>query len=139
MYPRPIGVSFVPCSPLGRGFLTGRFQRIEDMDEGDWRRQNPRFTGENFQHNLHLAETVKAMAEEKGCTPAQLALAWVLAQGEYIVPIPGTRHIRYLEDNLGAVDVELSNEDLKRLDEAFPFGAACGERYPEAAMGALNR
>ena len=136
---RELGVGFVPYSPLGRGFLTGRFQRIEDMDEGDWRRQNPRFTGENFQHNLHLAETVKAMAEEKGCTPAQLALAWVLAQGEDIVPIPGTRHIRYLEDNLGALDVQLSDEDLKRLDEAFPFGAASGERYPEQGMRALNR
>ena len=136
---RELGVGFVPYSPLGRGFLTGRFQRIEDLDEDDWRRVNPRFTGENFQHNLRLAETVRAMAEEKGCTPAQLALAWVLAQGEDIVPIPGTRHIRYLEDNLGALDVQLSDEDLKRLDEAFPFGAASGERYPADAMSALNR
>jgi len=136
---RELGVGFVPYSPLGRGFLTGRFQRIEDLDEDDWRRVNPRFTRENFQHNLHLAETVKTMAEEKGCTPAQLALAWVLAQGEDIVPIPGTRHIRYLEDNLGALDVQLSDEDLKRLDEAFPFGAASGERYPEQGMRALNR
>ncbi|MEJ2061494.1 MAG: aldo/keto reductase [Gammaproteobacteria bacterium] len=135
---RELGVSFVPYSPLGRGFLTGRFQRIEDLDEDDWRRYNPRFTGENFQHNLHLADTVKAMAEEKGCTPAQLALAWVLAQGEDIVPIPGTRHVKYLEDNLGALDVQLSDADLKRLDQAFPFGAASGERYPEQGMQAVN-
>jgi aryl-alcohol dehydrogenase-like predicted oxidoreductase len=136
---RELGVGFVPYSPLGRGFLTGRFQRIEDLDEDDWRRENPRFKGENFQHNLHLAAAVRAMAEEKACTPAQLALAWVLAQGEDIVPIPGTRHIRYLDDNMGALGVQLSDEDLKRLDEAFPFGAASGERYPADAMSALNR
>jgi aryl-alcohol dehydrogenase-like predicted oxidoreductase len=136
---RELGVGFVPYSPLGRGFLTGRFQRIEDLDEDDWRRENPRFKGENFQHNLHLAAAVRAMAEEKACTPAQLALAWVLAQGEDIVPIPGTRHIRYLDDNMGALGVQLSDEDLKRLDEAFPFGVASGERYPEEAMYALNR
>ncbi|MEJ2061650.1 MAG: aldo/keto reductase, partial [Gammaproteobacteria bacterium] len=135
---RELGVSFVPYSPLGRGFLTGRFQRIEDLDEDDWRRYNPRFTGENFQRNLHLADTVKAMAEEKGCTPAQLALAWVLAQGEDIVPIPGTRHVKYLEDNLGVLDVQLSDADLQRLDQAFPFGAASGERYPEQGMQAVN-
>lgn len=136
---RELGIGFVPYSPLGRGFLTGRFGRFEDLPEGDFRRNSPRFQGENFQKNLELLDRVRAIASEKGVTPAQLALAWLLAQGEDIVPIPGTKHRRYLEENVAAVDTVLTPEDLKRIDEVAPKGAAAGERYPAAAMQTVNR
>ncbi len=136
---RQLDIGFVPYSPLGRGFLTGRFQRFEDLPEGDFRRNSPRFHGENFQKNLQLLDRVKAIASEKGVTPGQLALAWLLAQGEGIVPIPGTKHRRYLEENVAAVDVVLTPDDLRRIDEVAPKGAAAGERYPEAAMQTVNR
>jgi len=136
---RELGIGFVAYSPLGRGFLTGRFTRFEDFDPTDFRRNSPRFQGENFQRNLVLVREVQAMAREKGCTPAQLALAWVLARGEDIVPIPGTKQRRYLEENFGALEVRLSPEDLARIERALPPGAAAGSRYPEAAMQAVNR
>jgi aryl-alcohol dehydrogenase-like predicted oxidoreductase len=135
---RQLGIGFVAYSPLGRGFLTGRFQTQDAIPQDDWRRHHPRFAGENFKRNLHLAEAVRQIAEEIGCTPAQLALAWVLAQSEDIVPIPGTKHARYLEENLGAVDVHLTVEHLRRLDEAFPVGVTAGERYHEQGMRAIN-
>jgi aryl-alcohol dehydrogenase-like predicted oxidoreductase len=128
---RELGIGFVAYSPLGRGFLSGRFERPEDLPEGDFRRNNPRFQGENFQRNLELVERVREIASEKGCTPSQLALAWVLAQGEDIVPIPGTKRRKYLEENVGAVDVDLTEDDLRRLDEAAPAGATAGDRYPD--------
>ncbi len=134
-----LGVGFVPYSPLGRGFLTGQITRPEDLEEGDFRRTNPRFSGENFQKNLDLVEAVKAIAADKGVTAAQLALAWVLAQGSNLVPIPGTRRIATLEENAAAVDLELTAEDLARIDAVFPKGAASGTRYPEAGMKAVNR
>jgi aryl-alcohol dehydrogenase-like predicted oxidoreductase len=133
---RELGIGFVPYSPLGRGFLSGRFTKPEDLDEGDFRRNGPRFTGENLEQNLKLASKVKEIAEEKGVTPAQLALAWVLARGDDLVPIPGTKRRKYLEDNAAAVEVELSDEDLKRIDEELP--PVAGERYDEAGMKAVN-
>ncbi len=136
---RELGVGFVAYSPLGRGFLTDRFRSPEDLAEDDFRHNHPRFEGENFRRNRRLAEAVAEFAREKDCTPAQLALAWLLARGEDIVPIPGTKHVRYLEDNIGAVDVRLTPEDLRRLDEAFPLGAAAGERYHPQAMRSVNR
>jgi aryl-alcohol dehydrogenase-like predicted oxidoreductase len=136
---RELGIGFVAYSPLGRGFLTGQIKRIEDLDADDWRRQTPRFQGENFQRNLDLVATIEAMARRKGCTPAQLALAWVLAQGEDIVPIPGTKRRRYLEENLGALDVSLTPAELREIDEALPPGVAVGDRYAEAGMRTLNR
>jgi aryl-alcohol dehydrogenase-like predicted oxidoreductase len=136
---RELGVGFIAYSPLGRGFLAGAFQRFEDLAPDDYRRLSPRFQGENFAKNLTLVRTVKELAAEKGCTPPQLALAWVLAQGKDIVPIPGTKRRRYLEENVGALDVELTGEDIVRINKAFPKGAASGQRYPEAAMGAVNR
>lgn len=136
---RALGIGFVPYSPLGRGFLTGQIKTIEDLDEDDWRRTSPRFQGESFQRNLDLVEQVRGLAEDKGCTPAQLALAWVIAQGDDIVPIPGTKRRRYLEENVGALEVRLTQEDLDRLDSIMPPGAASGTRYPDAAMKALNR
>lgn len=134
---RELGIGFVAYSPLGRGFLTGRFRRFEDLPEGDWRRQSPRFQGENFQKNLGLVERVKEIAATKHVTPVQLALAWLLAQGLDIVPIPGTKHRPYLEENVAALGISLTREDLERLDEAAPQGAATGSRYPD--MGAVNR
>lgn len=131
---RELGIGFVAYSPLGRGFISGRFKRFEDLAEGDQRRTWPRFQGENFQKNLDLAEKVAEIAREKGCTASQLALAWVLAQGDDIVPIPGTKHKKYLEENAGALDVKLTAEDLRRLEEVFPHGAAAGTRYPEQMM-----
>ncbi len=125
-------------APLGRGFLTGRFRTPEDLPSDDWRRTNPRFQGESFQKNLDLVRRVEELAREKGCAPAQLALAWVLAQGDDIVPIPGTRHVRYLEENAGAAALHLSGQDRQRLEEAFPLGAASGERYPPAGMATVN-
>jgi aryl-alcohol dehydrogenase-like predicted oxidoreductase len=136
---RDLGIGFVPYSPLGRGFLTGRFKKIEDLPADDYRRSSPRFQGENFQRNLDLLRRVEEMAKEKHCTPAQLALAWVLAQGEDIVPIPGTKRREYLEENVGALNVQLSDEDLERIDEAAPKGAAAGPRYHAGAMASVNR
>ena len=135
---RQLGIGFVAYSPLGRGFLTGRFQTQDDIPQDDWRRRHPRFEGENLKRNLHLAEAVRQIAGEIGCTPAQLALAWVLAQGSEIVPIPGTKHRHYLEENLGALRIHLTGEHLRRLDEAFPVGAAAGERYHEQGMRGVN-
>jgi aryl-alcohol dehydrogenase-like predicted oxidoreductase len=134
---RELGIGFVPYSPLGRGFLTGQIQSVEDLAEDDFRRYNPRFQGQNFQRNLDLVDRVREIAEEKGCTPGQLALAWVLAQGDDIVPIPGTKHVRYLEENAGAIDVELTDDDLRRIDEVAPAGVAAGERYPD--MSSIDR
>jgi aryl-alcohol dehydrogenase-like predicted oxidoreductase len=131
---RALGIGFVPYSPLGRGFLTGAIQKPSDLAAGDWRHTNPRFQGAAFERNLELAARVKALAARKGCTPAQLALAWVLAQGEDVVPIPGTKRVKYLEDNLGAVRVTLGADDLAELDRLFPPGAAAGERYAEGGM-----
>jgi aryl-alcohol dehydrogenase-like predicted oxidoreductase len=136
---RELGVGFVAYSPLGRGFLSGAIERFEDLAPGDYRRSQPRFQGENFQKNLDLVARVRAIANEKGATPAQLALAWVLAQGNDIVPIPGTKRRNYLEQNLAASDIELTRDDLARINAAAPRGATAGERYPAAYMGALNR
>jgi aryl-alcohol dehydrogenase-like predicted oxidoreductase len=136
---RELGIGFVAYSPLGRGFLTGRFQRFEDLPEDDYRRFSPRFQGENFQKNLDLVQRVKEIADEKGCTPSQLALAWVLSQGDDIVPIPGTKHRNYLEENVGALKVELTSEDLQRINDVLPYGAAAGLRYPEHMMEKVNQ
>lgn len=136
---RELGIGFVPYSPLGRGFLTGQIKSFDDLPEDDYRRQTPRFQGENFQRNLDMVTRVEELAEAKGCTPAQLALAWVLAQGHDIVPIPGTKRRKYLEQNVGVLDVNLSDADLRRIDEVAPHGAAAGTRYPEAMMGTVNR
>jgi aryl-alcohol dehydrogenase-like predicted oxidoreductase len=136
---RELGIGYVAYSPLGRGFLTGQFKSPDDFPEGDFRKNHPRFQGENFQKNLDLVKEVEKMAQEKGCTTAQLALAWVLAQGDDIVPIPGTKHVKYLDDNIGALDVDLSDEDLKRLDAILPPGAAAGERYHARGMETVNR
>jgi aryl-alcohol dehydrogenase-like predicted oxidoreductase len=135
---RTLGIGFVAYSPLGRGFLTGQIKRVEDLAEDDFRRQNPRFQGENFQKNLELVAKVEEIAKEHKCTPAQLALGWVLAQGDDIVPIPGTRHPERVEENVGALNVVLSENDLRRIDAAAPKGAAAGARYPEGAMKAVN-
>jgi aryl-alcohol dehydrogenase-like predicted oxidoreductase len=136
---RELGIGFVAYSPLGRGFLTGQIKRVEDLAPDDFRRHNPRFQPENFQRNLDLVAVVEEMAREKGCTPAQLALAWALAQGQDIVPIPGTKRRKYLEENVGALEVTLSDADLVRLDQGLPRGAAAGTRYAEPMMQALNR
>ena len=136
---RELGVGFVAYSPLGRGFLSGAIERFEDLAPGDYRRSQPRFQGENFQKNLDLVARVRAIANEKGATPAQLALTWVLAQGNDVVPIPGTKRRNYLEQNLAASDIELTRDDLARINAAAPRGATAGERYPAAYMGALNR
>jgi len=133
---RELGIGFVPYSPLGRGFLTGQIQSPDDFDEGDFRRNHPRFHGENFAKNLELVREVEAIAREKGCTTAQLALAWVLAQGEDLVPIPGTKRRKYLEENAAAVDVELSAGDLERIEAELPKVA--GDRYDEAGMASVN-
>ena len=133
---RELGIGFVAYSPLGRGFLTGRFRRFEDLPEDDWRRQSPRFQGENFQKNLELVDRVKEIAATKNVTPAQLALAWLLAQGEGIVPIPGTKRRKNLEENVAALGIALTREDLERIDQAAPKGAASGARYED--MGAVN-
>jgi aryl-alcohol dehydrogenase-like predicted oxidoreductase len=135
---RELGVGFVAYSPLGRGFLTGRFAKPEDLPVDDWRRNHPRFQGENFQRNLDLVRRIEAIAREKGCTPGQLALAWVHAQGRDVVPIPGTKRRRYLEENVAALGIALSGDDLRRIDAVAPKGAAAGARYPEAAMRAVN-
>jgi aryl-alcohol dehydrogenase-like predicted oxidoreductase len=136
---RELGIGFVAYSPLGRGFLTGQFKRFEDLPADDYRRVSPRFQGDNFQKNLDLVRRVEETAREKRCTASQLALAWVLAQDENIVPIPGTKRRKYLEDNVKSVDVNLTPDDLRRLDEAFPRDAAAGLRYPEQMMKAVNQ
>ena len=135
---RELGIGFVAYSPLGRGFLTGRFSSFDDLPADDYRRNSPRFQGENFQKNLDLLQRVEEIAKEKGCKPSQLAIAWVLAQGNDIVPIPGTKRRKYLEENIGALDLQLTPEDLRRIDEAFPYGAATGLRYPEHMMKTVN-
>jgi aryl-alcohol dehydrogenase-like predicted oxidoreductase len=136
---RELGIGFVAYSPLGRGFLSGEIKRFEDLAEDDYRRHSPRFQGENFTQNMNLVERVKEIALEKGITASQLAIAWTLAQGGDIVPIPGTKRRKYLESNAAAVDVELTAEDLKRIDEVFPKDAAAGTRYPEAMMASVNK
>ncbi len=135
---RELGIGLVPYSPLGRGFLTGAIRKVEDLAEDDWRRHNPRFQGANFTKNLQLVDAVRAIAEEKDCTPAQLALAWVLAQGRDVAPIPGTRSPERLAENCDATAVALSADDLARIEAAFPADAAEGLRYPEAAMASLD-
>jgi aryl-alcohol dehydrogenase-like predicted oxidoreductase len=136
---RELGIAFVAYSPLGRGFLTSQIKSLDDLPEDDWRRRSPRFQPETFARNLRLAETVRQMAEAKNCTPAQFALAWLLAQGDDVIAIPGTKRRRYLEENMGALRVRLSTADLIRIHQAVPPGAASGERYPEAGMQAVNR
>jgi aryl-alcohol dehydrogenase-like predicted oxidoreductase len=135
---RELGIGYVAYSPLGRGFLTGQIKSPDDFPDDDFRKFHPRFQGENFAKNIALVHEVEAMAKEKGCTTAQLALAWVLAQGEDIVPIPGTRHVRYLDENIGALEVELTGADLKRLDQILPPGAAAGQRYHDRGMETVN-
>jgi aryl-alcohol dehydrogenase-like predicted oxidoreductase len=136
---RELGIGFVAYSPLGRGFLSGRFKSPEDFAEGDYRKLSPRFEPDNMLRNLALVKTLQEIASEKHCTPGQLALAWVLAQGSDVVPIPGTKRRKYLEENAGATEISLSSEDLRRLGRLFPRGAAAGERYAEAGMRAVNR
>jgi aryl-alcohol dehydrogenase-like predicted oxidoreductase len=136
---RELGIGFVAYSPLGRGFLSGQITRVEDLDKNDYRRFSPRFQGDNFARNLALVDRIRAMAAAKRCTPSQLALAWVLAQGGDIVPIPGTKRRTYLEENLGALEVTLTAEDLAEIDRIAPRGAAAGMRYPEAMMSFVNR
>jgi aryl-alcohol dehydrogenase-like predicted oxidoreductase len=135
---RQLGIGFVAYSPLGRGFLSGQIRRPEDLPEGDFRRANPRFQGENFQKNLALVDRVRQLAAEKKVTPSQLALAWVLSRGDDVVPIPGTKRRKYLEENAAAADVALTADDLRRIEEAAPRGAFSGTRYPEEAMKRLG-
>ncbi len=135
---RELGIGFVAYSPLGRGFLTGRFKTVDDFPADDFRRISPRFQGENFAKNLELVKTIEEIAKSKGCTPSQLALAWVLAQGDDIVPIPGTKHIKYLAENLGALNVRLTGDELRRINDVVPVGAAAGMRYPAQSMRAVN-
>jgi aryl-alcohol dehydrogenase-like predicted oxidoreductase len=134
---RELGIGFVAYSPLGRGFLTGRWRKPEDLPENDWRRKQPRFQGDNFYKNLELVNKVKELADEKDVKSGQIALAWVLAQGKDIVPIPGTKHIEYLRENIAALEIELSEEDLDRLNDALPQGSTAGSRYPD--MSTVNR
>lgn len=136
---RELGIGFVAYSPLGRGFLTGEIRRFEDLEPGDFRRMNPRFQGENFQKNLELVEKVSQIAARKGVTPAQLALAWVLTKGKDVVPIPGTKRRKYLEQNVAAANIHLSEQELAEIDAVFPQDAASGTRYPEETMGLVNR
>ena len=136
---RELGIGYVAYSPLGRGFLTGQFRSPDDFPEDDARRNHPRFQGENFEKNVELVREVEKMAQEKGCTTAQLALAWVLAKGDDIVPIPGTKRVRYLDDNIGALEVKLTDEDLHRLEAILPPGAAAGQRYPAHSMATVDR
>ena len=135
---RELGIGFVAYSPLGRGFLTGQFKTFDDLAADDYRRNSPRFQGENFQKNLDLVRRVEEMAKQRGCKPSQLALAWVLAQGNDIVPIPGTKRRKYLEENVGAINIQLTPEDLRRIDEVFPRDATAGARYPEHMMQLVN-
>ena len=135
---RELGIGFVPYSPLGRGFLTGQIKSFDDLASDDYRRNAPRFQGDNFRKNLELVKRIEEIAAEKNCTPAQLALAWVLAQGDTLVPIPGTKRRKYLEENVGALEVRITPEDQARIDEIAPKGVAAGTRYPEAGMAAVN-
>lgn len=135
---RELGIGFVPYSPLGRGFLTGQIQKFEDLAADDYRRFTPRFQGENFQKNLDLVARINELAKQKDCTPGQLALAWVLAQGSDVVPIPGTKRVAYLEENLGVLAIILSKNELVQLDDIAPKGVAAGTRYPTAMMGSVN-
>jgi aryl-alcohol dehydrogenase-like predicted oxidoreductase len=135
---RELGIAFVAYSPLGRGFLTGQIKKFDDLAADDYRRLSPRFQGQNFQKNLDLVTRVELLAKEKKCTPGQLALAWLLAQGDDIIPIPGTKRRKYLEENTGALNVKLSADDLRRVEEAAPHGAASGQRYPEHMMSLIN-
>jgi aryl-alcohol dehydrogenase-like predicted oxidoreductase len=135
---RELGIGFVAYSPLGRGFLTGQFKTFDDLAPDDYRRNSPRFQGENFQKNLDLVRRVEEMAKQKGCKPSQLALAWVLAQGDDIVPIPGTKRRKYLEENVGAINIQLTPKDLRQIDEVFPHDATAGARYPEHMMSLVN-
>lgn len=136
---RQLGIGFVPYSPLGRGFLTGRFRRLEDLAPDDYRRNSPRFQGENFDQNLRLVDRMRELAAEKKVKPSQLALAWVLAQGKDVVPIPGTTTRAHLEENVAAAGIVLGKDDLARIDQVAPKGVAAGDRYPAAAMAAVNR
>jgi aryl-alcohol dehydrogenase-like predicted oxidoreductase len=136
---RELGIGFVAYSPLGRGFLTAKVAGIEDLAKDDWRRGMPRFERENFRQNMELVEKIRALAAAKGCTPAQLALAWVLAQGNDIVPIPGTKRRKYLEENVGALDIRLAPQELTEIDSLIPPGAAAGSRYSQPGMRAINR
>lgn len=136
---RDLGIGFVAYSPLGRGFLTGEIKRLEDLAPDDFRRNSPRFQGENFQRNLDLVERVKKIAAQKGCSPSQLALAWVMAQGADIVPIPGTKRRKYLDENVAAVDIVLTKDEIGHINDVIPVGAASGTRYPESAMPSVNR
>lgn len=136
---RELGISLVAYSPLGRGFIAGRFRSIDDLAPDDWRRGNPRFQGENFTKNLALVEHIKALAEERDCTPAQLALAWLLNRHDDVIPIPGTSSKQRLEENVAAVDIELSDDDLERIEEIAPRGAVSGQRYDPAMLGLTNR
>ncbi|AIQ14100.1 aldo/keto reductase [Paenibacillus durus] len=136
---RELGIGFVAYSPLGRGFLTGQIKSFDDLEESDYRRFSPRFQGDNFRKNLDLVERIHEIAKEKGCSSSQLALAWLLSRGEDIVPIPGTKRRSYLEENAGALDVTLSQDELRRIDEAAPLGAAAGFRYPEASMKVIDK
>jgi len=136
---KELGIAFVAYSPLGRGFLTGQIKKFEDLDPDDYRRLSPRFQGENFQKNLDLVNELESLAAEKDCTASQLALAWVFAQGDHIFPIPGTKRIKYLEENVAALNVHLTQQDLDEINEAFPLDAATGQRYPAQMMNSLNR
>jgi aryl-alcohol dehydrogenase-like predicted oxidoreductase len=136
---RELGIAFVAYSPLGRGFLTGQIKKFEDFEPKDYRRFSPRFQGENFNKNLKLVKKIEELAHSKGCTAAQLALAWVLAQGDYIFPIPGTKHTKYLEENIGALNVHLTKAELEDIEAIAPKGVAAGPRYPEAMMSSVGR
>jgi len=136
---RELGIAFVAYSPLGRGFLTGQIKKESDFDASDYRRFSPRFQGENFQKNLDLVTALENLAAKKSCTASQLALAWVMAQGDHIFPIPGTKRIKYLDENVGALNVSLTKEELKEINDVFPKNAAAGLRYPEQMMGSINR
>lgn len=136
---RSLGINFVAYSPLGRGFLAGRFIRQEDIPEDDWRRNHPRFMGENFAKNMKLADAVKKLAADKHCTPSQVALAWVLSRGDDIVPIPGTKHVKYLEENVKALEINLSADEIDYLEKTFPRGITAGERYHPQGMLAINK
>jgi aryl-alcohol dehydrogenase-like predicted oxidoreductase len=136
---RELGIGFVAYSPLGRGFLTAKITNLDELAKDDWRRGMPRFERENFHRNMKLVERIKTLAAKKGCTPAQFALAWVLAQGDDIVPIPGTKRRQYLEENVGALDIRLTADELAEIDSLLPRGAAAGSRYSEHGMRAVNR
>jgi aryl-alcohol dehydrogenase-like predicted oxidoreductase len=135
---KELGIAFVPYSPLGRGFLTGQFKKFEDFEADDYRRFSPRFQGDNFQKNLDLVNKIESLAEQKGCTPSQLALAWVMAQGDYLFPIPGTKRVKYLEENAAAVNIHLTQDELAAIDAIFPKDAAAGQRYPEQMMKSID-